>query len=91
MLEAKRQTNGRKSVWTNPEVNAVNPLYGFTDKVLTEGIEPYPMPWNTRFTEANNIFQAEIDLIWEGEQTFAEYAAEVERKTQAVLDEPMPS
>ncbi|MCB0091162.1 MAG: extracellular solute-binding protein, partial [Caldilineaceae bacterium] len=91
VLEAKRQTNGRKSVWTNPEVNAVNPLYGFTDKVLTEGIEPYPMPWNTRFTEANNIFQAEIDLIWEGEQTFAEYAAEVERKTQAVLDEPMPS
>ncbi|MCB9147839.1 MAG: extracellular solute-binding protein [Caldilineaceae bacterium] len=91
VLEAKRQTNGRKSVWTNPEVNAVNPLYGFTDKVLTEGIEPYPMPWNTRFTEANNIFQAEIDLIWEGEQTFAEYAAEVERKTQAVLDEDMPS
>jgi multiple sugar transport system substrate-binding protein len=91
VLEAKRQTNGRKSVWTNPEVNAVNPLYGFTDKVLTEGIEPYPMPWNTRFTEANNIFQAEINLIWEGEETFAEYAAEVERKTQAVLDEDLPS
>ena len=91
VLEAKRQTNGRKSVWTDPEVNAVNPLYGFTDKVITEGVEPYPTPWNTRFTEANNIFQAEIDLIWEGDETFAEYASEIERKTQAVLDEPLPS
>lgn len=91
VLEAKRQTNGRKSVWTNAEVNAVNPLYGFTDTVISEGVEPYPMPWNTRFTEANNIFQAEIDLIWEGEVSFAEHAAEVERKTQAILDEPMPS
>jgi len=91
VLEAKRQTNGRKSVWTNPEVNAVNPLYGFTDKVITEGVEPYPMPWNTRFTEANDIFRSEINLIWEGDKTFAEYAGEIERKTQAVLDEPMPT
>ncbi|MBV7334478.1 extracellular solute-binding protein [Chloroflexi bacterium TSY] len=91
VLEAKRQTNGRKSVWTDPEVNAVNPLYGFTDTVITEGVEPYPMPWNTRFTEANNVFRSEIDLIWEGEETFEGYAAEIERKTQAILDEPMPS
>lgn len=90
VLEANRQTNGRKSVWTDPEVNAVNPLYGFTDKAISEGVEPYPMPWNTRFTEANNLFQAEINLIWEGDETFAEYAGEIERKVQAVLDEPMP-
>ena len=91
VLEANRQTNGRKSVWTDPEVNAVNPLYDFTDKAISEGVEPYPMPWNTRFAEANNLFQAEINLIWEGDETFAEYAGEIERKVQAVLDEPMPS
>lgn len=91
VLEANRQTNGRKSVWTDPKVNEVNPLYGFTDKAISAGVEPYPMPWNTRFTEANNTFQAEINLIWEGDETFAEYASEVERKTQAILDEPMPT
>lgn len=91
VLEARRQTNGRKSVWTDPQVNEVNPLYGFTDKVITAGVEPYPMPWNTRFTEANDIFRNEIELIWEGETTFAEHAGEIERKSQAILDEPMPS
>ncbi|MEM7030310.1 MAG: extracellular solute-binding protein [Chloroflexota bacterium] len=91
VLEAKRQTNGRKSVWTDPKVNEVNPLYGFTDAAIREGVEPYPMPWNTRFTEANNVFRNEIELLWEGEQTFAEYASEIDRKTQAILDEPMPS
>ena len=91
VLEARRQTNGRKSVWTDPKVNEVNPLYGFTDKVITAGVEPYPMPWNTRFTEANDVFRNEIELLWEGEETFAEYAGEIERKTQAILDEPMPT
>ena len=91
VLEANRQTNGRKSVWTDPKVNEVNPLYGFTDKAITAGVEPYPMPWNTRFTEANDVFRNEIELLWEGEETFAEYAGEIERKTQAILDEPMPT
>lgn len=91
VLVAKRQTNGRQSVWTDPQVNEVNFMYGFTDQLITDGVEPYPMPWNTRFTEANNVFRSELNLIWEGEQTFAEHAAEIDRKTQAVLDEPRPS
>lgn len=91
VLEAKRQTNGRKSVWTDPQVNEVNFMYGFTDQLITDGVEPYPMPWNTRFTEANNIFRSELNLIWEGEVTFAEHAPEIDRKTQAVLDEPRPA
>ncbi|NJN81092.1 MAG: hypothetical protein HC802_01590, partial [Caldilineaceae bacterium] len=91
VLEAKRQTNGRKSVWTDPEVNAVNKMYGITDQLITDGVEAYPMPWNTRFTEMNNAFQAEINLIWEGEKTFAEHAGEVDRVAQAILDLDRPS
>jgi hypothetical protein len=43
------------------------------------------MPANTRFTEANNAFAAEIDLIWAGETTYAEHAAIVDEKVNEIL------
>ena len=67
VLEGKLQPNGHKSAWTDAKVNEVNRMFGITDKLLTQGIEPFPMPKNTRFTEANDVFRNEIDLIWEGE------------------------
>ena len=43
------------------------------------------MPKNTLFTEANTVFQNEIDLIWEGNETFDVYEATVEERVNAVL------
>jgi ABC-type glycerol-3-phosphate transport system substrate-binding protein len=90
VLEGKLQANGHKSAWTDAKVNEVSPMFGVTDSLLTAGIEPFPMPKNTRFTEANNAFQNEINLIWEGEVTFAEHAPVIEEKVQAILDLPRP-
>lgn len=91
VLEGKLQPNGHKSAWTDPQVNEVNRMFGITDALLTAGIEPFPMPKNTRFTEANDVFRNEIDLIWEGEVSWAEHAPVIEEKVQAVLDLEMPS
>ena len=91
VLEGKLQPNGHKSAWTDAEVNAVNRMFGVTDALLTAGIEPFPMPANTRFTEANDVFRNEIDLIWEGEVSWAEHAPVIEEKVQAVLDLDLPS
>ncbi len=90
VLEGKLQPNGHKSAWTHPDVVAVNRMLGVANSVLEAGIEPFPMPRNTRFTEANTVFQNEIDLIWQGETTFEEHAAEIEEKVQAVLDLDRP-
>jgi len=49
------------------------------------------MPSNTRFSEANDVFRNEIDLIWEGEVAWGEHAGVIEEKVQAVLDLDMPS
>ena len=91
VLDGKLQPNGHKSAWTDPQVNEVNRMFGITDKLLTAGIEPFPMPKNTRFTEANDVFRNEIDLIWEGEVPWAEHAPVIEAKVQEVLDLGMPS
>jgi len=69
----------------------VNQMFGITDSLLTAGIEPFPMPSNTRFTEANDVFRNEIDLIWEGEVSWAEHAPVIVEKVQVVLDLELPS
>jgi multiple sugar transport system substrate-binding protein len=90
VLEGKLQPNGHKSAWTDAQVNEVNKMYGITDELLSAGIEPFPMPRNTRFTEANTTFLNDIDLVWEGEVSWAEQAPIIVEKVQAVLDMERP-
>jgi ABC-type glycerol-3-phosphate transport system substrate-binding protein len=90
VLDGKLQPNGHKSAWTDPDVNAINRMFGVTDSLLEAGIEPFPMPKNTRFTEANMAFLNEIDLLWEGQTTFEEAATIIEERVQAILDQERP-
>jgi multiple sugar transport system substrate-binding protein len=90
VLEGKTQPNGHRSAWTNPDVVAVNRMLGVAAGLLEAGIEGFPMPQNTRFTEANNAFAAEIDLIWAGDTTFAEHAATIDEKVNEILALPRP-
>lgn len=85
VLEGKLQPNGHKSAWIDAKVNEVNRMFGITDALLTAGIEPFPMPKNTRFTEANNAFLNEIDLVWEGQVGWAEHAPVIEEKVNEIL------
>lgn len=91
VLDGKLQPNGHKSAWTNADVNKINRMFGVADELLTKGIERFPMPKNARFTEANNVFLNEINLIWEGEKKWEEQAPVVDQKVQAVLDLARPS
>ncbi len=90
VLEGKLQPNGHKSAWTDAKVNEVNRMFGITDALLTAGIEPFPMPKNTRFTEANTAFQNEMDLVWEGQVGWAEHAPVIEQKVNEVLSLERP-
>ncbi len=74
VLDGKLQPNGHHSAWTDPKVVELNRMFGVCDDLLTKGIEPYPMPKNTRFTEANNAFLNEIDLVWSGDKPWKEEA-----------------
>ena len=90
VLESKLQPNGHKAAWIDPEVNKVNKIYGRLDSFLSKGVEPFPMPNNTRFTEANNTFQAEMALIWEQEVIWDEHVKVITEKVQEILDLPRP-
>jgi multiple sugar transport system substrate-binding protein len=91
VLDGNLQPNGHKSAWTDAKVNEVNRMFGVTDVLLSAGIEPFPMPKNTRFTEANDVFRNEIDLIWSGEETFDAHAPIIEERVNAVLAQDRPA
>lgn len=91
VLDGNLQPNGHKSAWTDAKVNEVNRMFGVTDVLLSAGIEPFPMPKNTRFTEANDVFRNEIDLIWSGEETFDAHAPIIEERVNAVLAQDRPT
>jgi multiple sugar transport system substrate-binding protein len=90
VLEGHLQPNGHHSAWTDPDVVAVNRMLGIAADLLTAGVEPFPMPKNTRFTEANNAFTNEISLIWEGDVSYAEHAAIVDEKVNEILNLERP-
>lgn len=90
VLEGKLQPNGHRSAWTHPDVIAYSRMIGVAATLLDAGLEPFPMPHNTRFTEANNTFQNEINLIWEGEVTYDEHASVIDEKVNAILALPRP-
>jgi multiple sugar transport system substrate-binding protein len=90
VVDGRIPPNAHKSVWLNDEVNGVNPIYQIMDDLLTAGIEPFPMPRNTRFSEANNVFLNEIDLIWEGEETWEDYAPVIVQRVNEVLNLERP-
>jgi multiple sugar transport system substrate-binding protein len=84
------QPNGHKSAWTDPAVNKINKMFGVAVSLIEAGVEPFPMPNNTRFSEANTAFQAEIEQIWEGTKTWDEQAPVIQKKLQEIIDQPRP-
>lgn len=85
-VKSRVQPNGRKSAWMDKDVNAINKMFGVAVGLIEAGVEPFPMPNNTRFSEANTTFQNEIDQIWEGTKSWDEQAPVVQDKVQKVLD-----
>ena len=90
VLEGHLQPNGHKSAWTDPKVIEYNYMLGVAAELLDKGIEPFLAPANTRYTEANNTFRNEIELVWQGEKSYAEYAPVIDEKVNAILALPRP-
>jgi|GEM_PF-708162 len=84
------QPNGHKSAWNDPAVNKINKMFGVAAGLIEAGVEPFPMPNNTRFSETNSAFQAEIDQVWAGTKTWDEQAPVIQKKLQEIIDQPRP-
>jgi ABC-type glycerol-3-phosphate transport system substrate-binding protein len=82
---------GRRSCWYDEEVNKVIPAFKPCAEIIDKGLERFPMPWNLRFVEANDVYQNEGDAIWTLEKTWDEHAQVVQDNVQKVLDMGRPT
>lgn len=82
---------GRRSAWVDPRVTEALPIFEQAVDLMDTYVEPFPMPWNLRYVEANSVFVNEIDLIIRGERTWDEHIGVVEQEVQAIFDLDMPA
>jgi hypothetical protein len=86
-----KQPMGRKSAWTDPEVLKAWPHYGLINENIFEpGVDPFPMPANTRYLEFNDVYTNEMRGIYQGNQTIEEQLPVAMDKLQKILDQDLP-
>lgn len=82
--------NARKSVWADPEVLEAFPIFERCLNMMNASEGPFPMPYNLRFVEANDVFANVSNELFLAEVPFEEGAQRVQTEVQAILDLPRP-
>ena len=80
------------AAWTDPEVAAKYPLYGWEGEWFKTNTPDDPaMPYNYNFNEFNNTFQAEWFPIKNGEKPYDQATIDgIQKKLNDVLAKPRP-
>ncbi|MFH1086134.1 MAG: extracellular solute-binding protein, partial [Chloroflexota bacterium] len=82
--------NARKSVWGNPEILKAFPIFDRCLKMMNASEGPFPMPYNLRFVEANDVFANVSNELFLAEVPFEQGMDRVQKEVQAILDLPLP-
>ena len=86
-----RQPGSDLSVWRDPEVLAVYPIWGKIADLMENPAGQFPMPANMRYLEYQDVGNAEYAKLGYGDVDYNEAnVAAAENKVQVVLDLPMP-
>lgn len=89
-LKEQGQAPSRKSVWLSPEAEKISPVYGRGLQWMTDGKNqgPFPMPYNLRFQELQDKWQALYEPFAYGEVPFEEGLKKLQEETQKIMDLP---
>jgi ABC-type glycerol-3-phosphate transport system substrate-binding protein len=83
----------RKSDWNSEVVANAHPGYGLMrDWQNAEGdkFAPFPIPWNLRLQELQDVYTAESNALAYGEETWESAAPRIQQMCQEILDQPRP-
>jgi ABC-type glycerol-3-phosphate transport system substrate-binding protein len=82
--------NARKSVWGDPEIQKVYPLFARALALITASNGAFPMPYNVRFQELNdNWANTSADLFY-GDVKFEDGMSKLQDACQKIMDLPRP-
>src|SRR5207249_3399596 len=86
------QPSARKSVWADPQVKAVSPIFERTLNWMGNGTDqgPFPMPDNLRYSELEDKYENISYPMWYGETAFQDGLKQTQEACQAIMDLPRP-
>jgi multiple sugar transport system substrate-binding protein len=84
------QTAARKSVWEEPAVQKLHPIFPRTAAWVSDGKNegPFPMPYNLRFSEFQDKFGNLSTPVYYGEVGFDEGTKKLQEECQAIVALP---
>jgi len=86
------EPNSRRSVWEDPQVQALHPIFKRVLNWFLDGKNqgPFPMPYNARFSELEDKYENISPPLWYGETPFDEGMKKVQQELQSIMDLPRP-
>jgi len=84
------QPPARKSVWMGPEAAKISPAYAKLAAWMSDGVNkgPFPMPYNLRFTELENMYEKQSPPVWQGTVALQGGLQQMQSLADAIMAEP---
>jgi len=86
------QPSARKSVWADPQVQAISPIFQRTLNWMSDGINqgPFPMPDNLRYSELEDKYENISYPMWYGELAFQDGLNKTQQACETIIELPRP-
>ena len=82
--------SARKSVWNDPDVLAVHPIFKRVLDWMSTVEGPFPMPYNLRFSELHDTWVNTSRELFYGEVSFEEGIARVQTECRTIMNLSRP-
>ena len=82
------QPSARKSVWSDPQVTKLTPVFQRVLDWMSSVNGPFPMPYNLRYTDLETAWEKASQPLFYGEIAFETGLQQVQQACQAIMDTP---
>ncbi len=80
----------RRSIWFDQRLWERYPIDKDGAQVFQQGVDPFPMPWNLRAQEYQDVFMQNTQKYLDGKETWDQMFSHTQKAVQDVLDQPRP-
>jgi len=88
VLNSQYQPSARKSVWADPQIQKITPVFQRVLNWMSSVNGPFPMPYNLRFTDVENAWEKAIPPLFYGEVAFNTGMQQIQQACDAVVQMP---
>lgn len=88
--QGESEPYARKSVWASPDLWKANPITKAAGEWLSAGVQPFPQPYNLRFSQWLDAWTQNTANYLNGKENWDQMYAHTQKACQDILDQPRP-